>query len=139
MCCTFASQGIYLCFTAVKILKKVKRNKKFLQSRFFSLFFRLSSSLLKYKFYLSLQLKGSISQNRKKKFRVGFFLSSKSSIYWINKNIKLECFLSGNRGNFLILELESSIFWNMRNFFGMDFFLFELGLRSASVGPIIHY
>ena len=45
--------------------------------------------------------------------------------------IKSPC---GNIRNFLILELDSSIFGNIRNFFGADFFIFSrLGLKVAQV------
>ena len=49
-------------------------------------------------------------------------------------NIK-KAFFGENLRNFLILELESSISRNIRNFFGGCFFIFSsLGLKSAPGG-----
>ena len=82
--CNFASHGISLCFTAVKILKALLiRDKKFLQGRpFLFVFQAFASSLLKYKSFLSLRLESSISWHIRQFFRVGFFyfVSSESSI-----------------------------------------------------------
>ena len=42
--------------------------------------------------------------------------------------------------SFLILELESPFSWGIRNFLGVDFFLFfELGLKSTLFSSIIYY
>ena len=39
-----------------------------------------------------------------------------------------------------MLELESSISLNVRNFLGVDFVnFFDLGLKSASGSPMVHY
>ena len=48
--------------------------------------------------------------------------------------------VSWNVRIFLILEQESSISWNIRNFFhGGSFLFFKLGPKSAAGSPVIYY
>ena len=47
---------------------------------------------------------------------------------------------SGKIRNCLILELESSISWNVRNVFGIDFsYFFELGFKSVPGSSMLYY
>ena len=73
LCCIFASQGISLCFTAVKIVKNVITDKKFLQSGFFVSFSSLKSFFLKYKFF-KLGARKFHFLKCKKLFKSGFLL-----------------------------------------------------------------
>ena len=59
---------------------------------------------------------------------------------FISRNIR-KAFFWDNIRNFLILELKSSISWNIRNFFRGVFFLFffELGLKNVPGSSIIYY
>ena len=59
---------------------------------------------------------------------------------FISRNIRKAIFWDNIR-NFLILELKSSISWNIRNFFRGVFFLFffELGLKNVPGSSIIYY
>ena len=59
---------------------------------------------------------------------------------FISRNIR-KAFFWDNIRNFLILELKSSISWNVRNFFRGVFFLFffELGLKNVPGSSIIYY
>ena len=61
---------------------------------------------------------------------------------WNKRKIWAKSFISVNIKKFLILELESSISWNIRNSFGVDFFLFfgffKLWLKSAPGSLITH-
>ena len=72
---------------------------------------------------LSMRLERPISWNIRNFVRVGlfYFASPESSLLKYKKSMTLKIPISGNIRNFLILELESSISWNMRNFFGVDF------------------
>ena len=87
---------------------------------------------------LMLEPESSISQNIRKYKRIksGLFLFFELGKFLPeiqeSSNVK-------NEINFLILKVESSISWNIRNFFGMDFFyFFELGLKST-LGSCIYY
>ena len=73
--------------------------------------------------YAFLGLESSISWRIRNFFRMGSFyiLSSESSLLKYKKNMRLEYSISWNIRIFLILELESSISQNIRNFFGADF------------------
>ena len=96
----------------------------------------------KYKEFLSFGLESSISRNMTNVFKVCFFhfLSSESSLLKYKKYMRLESSIYRNIMNYLILELESSNSWNIRNFFLVDFLnFFELGLKSVPGSPIIHY
>ena len=95
-----------------------------------------------------MRLESSISGNIRNFFGVDFFIfmSSDSSLLKYRKFfrgfyfLKYKKSLRGNIRNFLILRLESSISWNKRNFFGVDFFyFFELGLKSAPRSSIYNY
>ena len=59
---------------------------------------------------------------------------------FISRNIR-KAFFWDNIRNFLILELKSSISWNIRNFFRGVFFLFffELGMKNVPGSSIIYY
>ena len=73
-----------------------------------------------------------------------FFFFFFSSLGW-----KVQDSISGNIRKgffweivriFLILELESSISWNVRHFWWVDSFLFfELGMKSGPSSPIYYY
>ena len=57
------------------------------------------------------------------------FSSLESSLLKDKRNMRLESSISENVGTFLIIELESFILGNIRNFFEVDYFyFFELGL-----------
>ena len=69
----FASQGISLCFTAVKIKKRVTRDKKFLRGRSFVWFSGPVSSFLKYQKYFKHGSRKFHFPKYKKSFQSGFF------------------------------------------------------------------
>ena len=98
LCYIFASQGIYRenfpMLYCSKDYKNVTKDKKFLQSRFFTCFSGFASSLVKCKSFLSLELESSIFRNIRNFFRATFF--------------------------FLFLRLESSISGNIRKTFFLE-------------------
>ena len=118
-----------------KYCKNVLRDKKFLQSRFFCLSLRLCNFPPEIQDFFKLGTRtfhfpkyNNFFQNR-----FFYFSSSDSSLLKYKKNMRLEIYISGNIRDFLILELESSISWNIRNFWRVDFFFFfsflSLGLK----------
>ena len=94
--------------------------------------------------FLSLELKSSFSQNSRSFFRVGAFIFSRSESYFLKYRELCCCFLGFcflkyknsflllKYKKFLVFELESSISWNIRTFFGLYFFFFFFELRPKS-------
>ena len=113
---------VYCC----KDYKNVTRENKFLRSRFFVCLLWIWKLLLQYK---------KIFKPGARKFDFlkyeTFFLSKLFSFFVLEsyflkykRNIRIESFISRKIRNFLILNLESSISWKIRSFFGADFYNF---------------
>ena len=84
-CCMFASQGISLCFTVIKITKRhnqdvTKTSQKFLQSRFFVCFWKF---LLKYEKFFKLGSRKFHFLKYKELFKSVFFYFSSSESYFM--------------------------------------------------------
>ena len=123
--------------TKSAVIWKCKRNFLGKYKNFF--FSGLTGSFLKYKKFFKLY-----NFMKYKTFVLEWaffhFSSSESPFLKYKKTMRLESSIFGNIRNSLILELESSISWNIGNFFRVDvFYFFKLGLKSAPGDSIIHY
>ena len=119
-------------FWSLGLANSISRNlKSFLRVGSFY-FSSTQSCILKFlrarKFHFRKYKKNVFGKNVR--FFFFFFWCLEISFLKYEKNMRWESSISWDIRSFLIQQLESSAFWNIRNFFGWIFFIFlSLGLK----------
>ena len=114
------------------------KRQEFSSEKIFSVRFSgFASSPLKYKKIFELGARKFHFLKYNKLFQSGYFLLFELGKFLKYKiNLRLESSISGNMRNFLVLEPESSISWNITIFFRADF---RAQLKRAPGIPIYNY